>query len=97
MTEADEVVIAAVFGADAIPMAERLDPRKLVDDLASRGCSAVHIPEVESIVERVAGDAESGDVVVVMSNGGFEQIHERLLAALAARTTPAGSTFKSTT
>jgi UDP-N-acetylmuramate: L-alanyl-gamma-D-glutamyl-meso-diaminopimelate ligase len=95
LTDADEVVIAAVYGADAVPVGERLDPGKLVEDLAAHGCSAVHIPDVESIVRRVARDAKRGDVVVVMSNGGFEQIHERLLAALAGRSLPAGSTLDS--
>ena len=38
---------------------------------------------VEALVERIAGEARPGDVALVMSNGDFEGIHERLLEALA--------------
>jgi UDP-N-acetylmuramate: L-alanyl-gamma-D-glutamyl-meso-diaminopimelate ligase len=40
------------------------------------------VPEVDDIVSTVAEDARHGDVVVLMSNGGFGGIHQKLLKAL---------------
>ena len=79
---ADEVIIAAVYAPEAVPEAQRLDVARLVEDLRARGREAGHLPEVEAIVARLRREARGGDVVVVMSNGGFDRIHERLLDAL---------------
>ena len=46
---------------------------------------ARYIPEVDDIVRTVAKEARDGDLVVVMSNGGFDDIHQKLLTALEAR------------
>jgi UDP-N-acetylmuramate: L-alanyl-gamma-D-glutamyl-meso-diaminopimelate ligase len=82
---ADEVVIADVFGADALPAGERLDPQRLVDDLRESGHSASFLPDAGSIVEHLSHSVRAGDVVVIMSNGGFDGIHERLLERLESR------------
>ena len=81
---ADRVILPAVFRS-TLPEAERLSPEAVVDDLVSAGVDAEYIPETEAIVRRIARHAEPGDLVVVMSNGGFDNIHQRLLAALEAR------------
>jgi UDP-N-acetylmuramate: L-alanyl-gamma-D-glutamyl-meso-diaminopimelate ligase len=78
---ADEVVIAAVFRS-SLPEAERLSPERLVADLRTRGRRARYIPEVDDIVRTVVADGAPGDIVVLMSNGGFGGIHQKLLAAL---------------
>jgi UDP-N-acetylmuramate: L-alanyl-gamma-D-glutamyl-meso-diaminopimelate ligase len=80
---ADETVIAAVFRAN-LPDAERLSAEELVGELKQSGRRARHIPSVEDIVATVAREATPGDLVIVMSNGGFDDIHQRLLRALAA-------------
>ena len=80
---ADEVVIAGVFRS-SLPEAERLSAERLVDDLRSQGQQARHIPEVDDIVRAIAGEHREGDIVVLMSNGGFGGIHRKLLEALAA-------------
>jgi UDP-N-acetylmuramate: L-alanyl-gamma-D-glutamyl-meso-diaminopimelate ligase len=80
---ADEVVVAAVFRS-SLPEPERLSPEALVTDLRSRGQHARYIPSVDEIVETLAEESRPGDVVVLMSNGGFGGIHQRLLQALAA-------------
>lgn len=79
---ADEVVIAAVFKADGIAEAERFSSEDLVADLKERGKSAVFMPDVDAIVRHVVPRVKSGDSLVVLSNGGFGGIHDKLLAAL---------------
>jgi UDP-N-acetylmuramate: L-alanyl-gamma-D-glutamyl-meso-diaminopimelate ligase len=83
--DADEVVLAEVFGADQLPEAERLDPERLVADLAARGRPARFLPGVPAIVTHLVDRARAGDVVAVLSNGGFGGIHGALLKALEAR------------
>jgi UDP-N-acetylmuramate: L-alanyl-gamma-D-glutamyl-meso-diaminopimelate ligase len=83
--DADHVIIAAVDHPERAPEGRRLSPERMVADLQARGKDAGYVPRVPDIVERVARDARRGDVVLVMSNGAFGGIHERLLAALSAR------------
>jgi UDP-N-acetylmuramate: L-alanyl-gamma-D-glutamyl-meso-diaminopimelate ligase len=79
---ADEVIIAGVFRS-ALPEAERLSTEQLVADLRRRGRRARDIGSIDEIVRTVTGEAGDGDVVVLMSNGGFGGIHKKLLQALA--------------
>jgi UDP-N-acetylmuramate: L-alanyl-gamma-D-glutamyl-meso-diaminopimelate ligase len=83
--DADVVVLPPVFRS-TLPEAERLSPEQVVHDLRGAGKDARFMPGgVEQIVSAVARDAREGDLVIVMSNGGFDSIHDRLLAALGAR------------
>ena len=81
---ADEVVLASVFRS-TLPESERLSEATLVEDLTRQNVRARHLPSVEAIVDAVANEARDGDLVVVMSNGGFGGIHQKLVTALAAR------------
>jgi UDP-N-acetylmuramate: L-alanyl-gamma-D-glutamyl-meso-diaminopimelate ligase len=83
-SEADEVLLAPVFRA-TLPDDERLSVEDLVRDLGRAGRRARTPGSVEDIVRTIAAEAKPGDLVVIMSNGGFEDIHDRLLAALRAR------------
>ncbi|HXG90196.1 MAG TPA: UDP-N-acetylmuramate:L-alanyl-gamma-D-glutamyl-meso-diaminopimelate ligase [Vicinamibacterales bacterium] len=78
---ADQVVIASVFRS-SLAAHERLSEDDLVTDLRAHGVAARHLPDVDTIVREVAGEAKAGDIVVVMSNGGFDGIHGKLLEAL---------------
>jgi len=78
---ADRVVIASVYRS-SLPVEERLSEAQLVSDLRARHVTAEHLPDVDAIVAGVARDAQEGDLVVVMSNGGFGGIHQKLLSAL---------------
>lgn len=80
---ADEVVIAGVFRS-SLPESERLSAEQLVADLSAKGQRARHIDTVDAIVNTIAAEHRPGDVVVLMSNGGFGGIHHKLLQALAA-------------
>ena len=75
---ADEVVLASVFRS-SLPEAERLSEARLVADLRAHGIGARHEPGVSEIVDVLAAEARPGDLVVVMSNGGFGGIHRKLL------------------
>jgi UDP-N-acetylmuramate: L-alanyl-gamma-D-glutamyl-meso-diaminopimelate ligase len=81
---ADHVLLPAVFRS-TLPEDQRLSVEQVVADLAASGKDARYIPRVDDIVAVVANEAAAGDLVIVMSNGGFEGIHEKLLAALVAR------------
>ena len=85
LAEGDEIVLAEVFGAEEIAPSERLDPQRLVRDLAALGKSARFLPGAEAIAAHLAAHAAPGDVVAVMSNGGFGGLHEKLLTGLQAR------------
>jgi UDP-N-acetylmuramate: L-alanyl-gamma-D-glutamyl-meso-diaminopimelate ligase len=81
---ADRVVLPAVFRSN-LPEEQRLSVEQLVEDLKTAGTDARYIPAVDDIVRAVAAEARDGDLVVVMSNGGFDDIHRKLLSALEAR------------
>ena len=75
---ADEVIVAGVFKSDAIPPAERLDLMAVGAELQQSGKHARIISGVEGIVQVVAPELRSGDVVAILSNGGFDGIYEKL-------------------
>jgi len=87
---ADEVVVAGVFRS-SLPETERLSEDRLVADLRSRGQRARFVPEVDEIVRTIATEHHTGDIVVLMSNGGFGGIHQKLLQALDAVDRPRGT------
>ena len=78
---ADQVVVASVFRS-SLPEEDRLSESQLVSDLRAQNVDARHRPTVDAIVDDVAGGARDGDLVVIMSNGGFGGIHQKLLSAL---------------
>jgi UDP-N-acetylmuramate: L-alanyl-gamma-D-glutamyl-meso-diaminopimelate ligase len=80
--QADEVLIAAVDHPERAPAEDRFSAEGLVEDLKRRGIAARYAPEVMAIVEIVAAEARDGDVVLIMSNGSFGGIHQKLLDAL---------------
>ena len=82
---ADRVVIAPVFRPDKAPEGERLRMDQLVQDIAARGRPVARPLSIDAIVDLVAGEAQKGDLVICMSNGGFGGIHEKLLTALKNR------------
>ncbi len=79
---ADLVCIRKPPLLEKIPFIERFSSEKLVDDLKNRGKDAYFFTDTESIITFLAREAEAGDIILIMSNGGFENIHERLLERL---------------
>src|SRR4029079_11326594 len=83
-SEADRILIPQIFRS-TLAEDERLSVERLITDLQAAGKEARYIPKVDGIVTAVSREAAPGDLVVIMSNGGFEDIHQKLLTALDAR------------
>ncbi len=77
---ADQVVMAAIFKSEAIPQDERLHPEAVIEDLRHAGIPARLLQTVDEIVDAIAPDLAEGDVVAILSNGGFGGIYEKLPA-----------------
>ena len=82
--QANRVVLAAVFRS-SLPDEQRLDAEQIVRDLRTADIDARYIPATDDIVRTVSREARDGDLLIVMSNGGFDNIHQKLLDALNAR------------
>jgi UDP-N-acetylmuramate: L-alanyl-gamma-D-glutamyl-meso-diaminopimelate ligase len=78
---ADEVLVAPIFRSK-LPEAERLSIPDLVRDLNAQHLSAREAASLDDIVDTVVEEHRAGDLVVLMSNGGFGGIHQKLLRAL---------------
>jgi UDP-N-acetylmuramate: L-alanyl-gamma-D-glutamyl-meso-diaminopimelate ligase len=83
--DADAVVIAEVARLELLKPEDRLDPAKLMQELKTAGKTAAYLPHADAIVNHLKKDAVGGDVICIFSNGGFGNIHEKLLAALPGR------------
>ena len=80
---ADYVVIAGVYNTSkASELGKVLDVDELVEDIKLQGKPALSFPDADAIVEHLAPELKAGDVVAIMSNGGFGGIHEKVLKAL---------------
>ena len=79
---ADRVVFAGLFAPEKIREKDRLDPERVVTLIRQKGGNANFIPEVDDIVGFMAENVENGDVVLVMSSGGFGGIHQKILDRL---------------
>jgi UDP-N-acetylmuramate: L-alanyl-gamma-D-glutamyl-meso-diaminopimelate ligase len=82
LSHADQVVLAGVFKSDAIPEVERLDPQNVIAKLNAGGTLARLLASADAIVEGIASELCEGDVVAILSNGGFGCIYEKLPAKL---------------
>ncbi len=81
---ADEIIVAGVFRSEAVPENERLELPELATDIQNHGRRARLIANADEIVETIAPEMRSGDVVAILSNGGFGGIYEKLPARLRA-------------
>ncbi len=81
---ANQVIIADVYHPEQVPEEERFSPQLLAEALQGRGVDARALPSTDDIIDKLVREAVEGDVILIMSNGGFDGIYERLPAALAA-------------
>ena len=82
---ADRAVIPAVPNPEKVAPEERLDPKRLIRDIAAQGGQGLFVERVEDIAAHLAGETQDGDVVAILSNGGFGGLHDLLLEALRSR------------
>jgi UDP-N-acetylmuramate: L-alanyl-gamma-D-glutamyl-meso-diaminopimelate ligase len=83
--DAADVVLVAPLGRTNLAPEERLDTDRVTRDLTARGKTATRYESVDAIIEALVADARPGDTIVLLSNGAFGGIHERLVAALEGR------------
>jgi UDP-N-acetylmuramate: L-alanyl-gamma-D-glutamyl-meso-diaminopimelate ligase len=81
---ADEVVVAGVFRSEAVPLNERLELPELAAEIQKHGRRVRLLADADEIVQTAASEMRSGDVVAILSNGGFGGIYEKLPARLRA-------------
>ncbi len=79
---ADEIVVANVFRSEAVPENERMQLLELAAEIGRHGKQARLLADADAIVQTVAPEMRSGDVVAILSNGGFGGIYEKLPARL---------------
>jgi len=79
---ADGVFISQVARLEQIPENDRLKPERVVAAIAKDGRRAFYERNADAIVDRIVPMLRPKDVVVVFSNGGFDNIHEKLLTRL---------------
>jgi UDP-N-acetylmuramate: L-alanyl-gamma-D-glutamyl-meso-diaminopimelate ligase len=80
---ADRVVLGAVFRAQQLGDDNRLEPEAVAESVRELGKSARVFPSADAIADQLSSEAEPGDVLLVMSNGSFDGLCEKLLAKLA--------------
>lgn len=85
---ADVVILAPVHLPANLDPKEALSPERVVDSVEGRGGKAHAFKTIEEILQFVTDEAMDGDQIVVMSNGGFDNIHERLLERLQEKRSP---------
>src|SRR5687767_5522738 len=80
---ADYVVVASVFDSQKVTEKGRaLDTEELIEAISRQGKPALALPGADEIVEHILPELREGDVVAIMSNGGFGGIHEKILTRL---------------
>ncbi len=85
LRNADRVILAGVYQQQRIPDAERLHPEDVVNALNATGTPAELHPDADAIVSSISPQLASGDVVAILSNGGFDGIYEKLPERLRVR------------
>jgi UDP-N-acetylmuramate: L-alanyl-gamma-D-glutamyl-meso-diaminopimelate ligase len=83
---ADRVILAEVYQQQRIPEGERLHPEQVIAALNDAGTPAELCADVAAIVDSLDREVQPGDVIAILSNGGFDGIYEKLPARLAQRT-----------
>jgi UDP-N-acetylmuramate: L-alanyl-gamma-D-glutamyl-meso-diaminopimelate ligase len=80
---ADRVVVAGLHQPEKVPELERLSVERVVQAINGVGQRrAVVIEKAEAIASYVGENAAPNDIVVVMSNGGFDGVQDKILQAL---------------
>ena len=84
----DHVILGSVHRAGQLSDEQRLDPESVASDVGALGKDAHVFPSADAIAEYLSTQARPGDLLLVMSNGSFDGLCEKLLKRLAARKSP---------
>ena len=84
LRKADEVLLAPVY-RNSLPDSVRLNPEEVVNALDNHGAHARYVQSLDDLIELLGQEAKNGDHLVIMSNGAFGGIHEKVLIRLAER------------
>ncbi len=87
LSVADLIALPALYRPEKVPDGERLDVGLLVEELRARGRLAWNPGTVDGIIDTVRTEARPGDLILIMSNGGFGGIYEKLPKSLSSRDT----------
>ena len=79
---ADVAMIAGVFEPEKVPMEHRLNPEKLALDISTAGTPCRYIPGQPDLIDYVLTNVRPGDKLILMSNGSFEGLHDKILERL---------------
>ncbi len=80
--QADQIVLTDIFSSEKIPAESRLDPEKIVSELNALNRQAYFLSTTEQILDVLENQLSSGDLVCIMSSGGFDGLHQKLLTRL---------------
>ncbi len=80
--EADMIFIPEPPMMEKVPPGERFSSQKLVESLGKRGLKAIYSADTDHLIDAIVRIARKGDIILVMSNGSFDNIHARLLERL---------------
>ena len=82
LSQADQIIVANVFRSEAVPENERLELPALAEEVRKTGRPVRLLADADAIVQAIAPELRSNDVVAILSNGGFGGIYEKLPARL---------------
>ncbi len=83
---ADDVIIMKAFDQTKMNENDRFSSEELAKDILNRGKSALAFNNVDEIVQNLSSRVRRGDIIAIMSNGGFEGIYEKLIHSIESLT-----------
>ena len=83
--DADGVVVSQIARLELLKPEERLNPEQLMATIKAAGKNAAYLADADAIVAHCGTQVHPGDIVCVFSNGGFGDIHAKLLARFGQR------------
>jgi UDP-N-acetylmuramate: L-alanyl-gamma-D-glutamyl-meso-diaminopimelate ligase len=90
----DKVLLGSVHRAGQLDDEQRLDPETVAAAVRELGKDARVLSGADAIADLLATEAQPGDLLLIMSNGSFDGLCEKLLKKLSARHTPAGANIR---
>jgi UDP-N-acetylmuramate: L-alanyl-gamma-D-glutamyl-meso-diaminopimelate ligase len=84
LATADKVILGGVFRSRQLGEENRLDPESVAADVRKLGIEAEVMPGAATIAEHLAANGKSGDLFLIMSNGSFDGLCQKLVDKISA-------------